>query len=186
MSPLENLPQKACKSKGKNPVCPYCNYFKCWRHGKYARKGFHREEDQPNDLIMWVFRFLCRNPACGRTFGVLPENVLPYQRFFWSDFLEVETESLSGKSCWGIFKALSVKASLPVVVRALRRIKQVREWAARLCRELEKPVTTMLASMGRVLAENLGWAVFTRRWFHALYPKRLVSDVNPHNLALNP
>ncbi len=117
---------------------------------------------------------------------MLPENVLPYQRFFWSDFLEVESESLSGKNCWGVFKAVSIKVSLAVIVRTLRRITQVCEWAARLCRELEKPVITTLASMGRVLAENLGWAVFTRRWFHALYPRRLVPDVNPHNSALQP
>ena len=182
----KKLEQNACKSKGKNPCCPYCSFFKSWKHGKYARKGFHRGADQPSDLILWVFRYLCRSPDCGRTFGVLPENVIPYQRFFWSDFLKVESESLSGKSCWGIFKSLSIKASLAVIVRTLRRIKQVREWAARLCRELEKPVTTTLASMGKYLAETLGWAVFTRRFFHALYPRRLVPDVNPHDSALQP
>lgn len=117
---------------------------------------------------------------------MLPENVLPYQRLFWSDLLEVESEYLSGKSRWCVFKGLAVKASLAVIVRALSRISQVREWAARLCRELEKPVTATLAGMGRILVETLGWAVLTRRWFHALYPKRLVSDMHPHNLALNP
>lgn len=182
----KKLEQNSCKSKGKNPCCPYCSFFKCWKHGSYFRKGFHQSEGQPSNLAEEVFRYLCRSPDCGRTFGVLPENVLPYQRFLWSDFLEVESESLSGKSCWGIFKSLSIKASLAVIVRTLRRINQVRKWAARLCRELEKPVTTTLASMGRVLAESLGWAVFTRRFSHALYPRRLVSDINPHNSALKP
>lgn len=180
----ENLPQNPCKSKGKNPHCPYCSFFKCWRHAKSSRKGFHRGTEQPTNIIIEVIRYICRSPDCGRTFSVLPEEVLPYQRFLWSDFLEIESESLSGKSCWGIFKSLSIKASLAVIVRTLRRINQVRKWAARLCRELDKPVTTTLASMGRVLAESLGWAVFTRRFSHALYPRRLVPDVNPHNLAL--
>ncbi|QOY37332.1 DUF6431 domain-containing protein [Anaerobacillus isosaccharinicus] len=52
--------------------CPDCDH-KLYRHGKYFRSAITKKK------ITWIpiYRFLC--PACGKTFSLLPDFLLPYQ-----------------------------------------------------------------------------------------------------------
>ena len=52
--------------------CPDCDH-KLYRHGKYSRSVITKKK------ITWIpiYRLLC--PACGKTFSLLPDFLLPYQ-----------------------------------------------------------------------------------------------------------
>ena len=178
--------------KGEHTACPHCGFTLCWRHGRYPRKGGHRTPEAAANLIVLVPRGLCRNPSCGRSFCILPKDVLPYQRFFWPDFLRIAELAESGKKAYRIAAELAMdgkhcrtmEVGLAVIGRTLRRIQEFRAWLGRVAQELEIAISQCLEETVGGVLECMGWFGFTRRWFHALYPARIHPEGNPHNSAL--
>jgi hypothetical protein len=135
-------------------------------------------------LVLLVRRRLCRNPSCGRSFAVLPLDVIPYQRFFRSDFFGIASMAESGKSAYRIAGELDMDVGDSVVRRTLSRIGQLRGWLVGVSKELSLRVWERLETGAGIVLGALGWFKFTRRWFHALYPKRMYPEACQHNLAL--
>jgi hypothetical protein len=100
MPPDDKIPVNITERKDycRRPACPYCGFSRSWKHGKYRRKGFHRPLVGPRQELVAVQRYVCRAPPCDRTFSELPEDVLPYCRFFLSDLLGIEDDWTEGKS----------------------------------------------------------------------------------------
>ena len=166
--------------------CPYCGGKHCWWYGYYMRKGFHRALGGAAKLILWVHRRLCRNPVCGRAFSVLPLDVISYQRFFWPDFLRVAAMAESGKSAYGIAAELDMDVGDSVVRRTLGRIGELRHWLERVAKELSMTASQGLEAAAEVVLGCMDWFKFSRRWFHALYPRRIYPEAYQHNSASFP
>jgi hypothetical protein len=166
--------------------CPHCGCGHCWCHGSYPRKGFHRSLGEATNLIVWVPRWLCLNPSCRRSFGVLPEDVIPYQRFFWPDFLHIADMAESGVTVYRIAAELDMDVSGSVIRRTLGRIGELRAWLVRISRELDAVIRQGMQGAADAVLDGMNWFCFTRRWFHALYPRRISALGNPHNSALFP
>jgi hypothetical protein len=189
MSPANNLRYSRFafkREEQETPPCPYCGFEVCWGHGRYPRKGFHRRADEPTNQILWIPRCLCRSPACGRSFCILPADVLPYQRFFWPDFLLIAARVESGSTPYRIAAALAMTVGLAVIVRTVQRIQEFRAWAVRVAQELDVAISRSLKETVSGVVRVLDWFRFTRRWFHALCPARICPEGNPHNSALSP
>jgi hypothetical protein len=120
--------------------------------------------------------------------------VLPYQRFFWPDFLHIAELAATGKNPYRIAAALAMvgehcrtmTVGLAVIVRTLQRIREFRAWVARVAQELDVAVSQSLKETVSGVVRVLDWFRFTRRWFHALYPARFCPEGNPHKSALSP
>ena len=183
MSPFEKISIPSPDSKGEIH-CPYCHWCKIWKHARYTRKGFHRLPDACLCQTLEVLRYLCRNPVCGRTFSLLPEDVLPYCRFFLSALFSIAEDLDSGKSAYWIAKR-RWELSLPVILRAAARIKQVQFWLVRICHETAQSIEGCFQTLAKRVEKALGWVRFTRYWYHTFYPRRTRHILNPHNLTIN-
>ncbi len=53
--------------------CPGCDHKKLYRHGRYSRSAITKKKI----TRIPIYRLLC--PACGKTFSLLPDFLLPYQ-----------------------------------------------------------------------------------------------------------
>lgn len=185
MSPSHKIPGNRSGSNGKDScqTCPYCGFPRCWKHGRYRRKGFHQPGAGSPQKLVAVQRSLCRNPPCERTFSVLPEEVLPYCRFFLDGLLSIAHDLTEGKSSYGIAK-FRWGLSLRVILRAVSLIRKVTPWLEGLCRETTGNIGTCFQSLVKTVREKFSWFDFTRRWFHGLYPCRAGNIFNPHNLCI--
>lgn len=186
MSPEVNI---ADSDPGSNrnrprPACPYCGFPRCWRHGSYRRKGFHRSLVDPSRELVAVQRSVCRHPSCERTFSVLPETVLPYCRFFLDGLLSIAGERAAGKSSYWIAKH-RWGLSLRVVLRAVALIGRSGMVLEQMCREAVGQVAAGFATLVTAVRERCSWPAFTRRWFHGLYPCRAGQIFNPHKTGIS-
>lgn len=180
------VPVKNCSGKRShtNPQCPYCSWSIVWRHTSYKRTGFHSREFENPPRAIIVLRCLCKNPLCGRTFGVLPSGTLPYCRFAFEDFLSISRRLLLGATPYSIWKSWpNSTVSLKAFAGLFSLIKRVMAFISAWVRETGLVVTGILEYMCRPLLEKVSWFTFTTRWYHALYPKRIWPFHNPHNLA---
>ena len=184
MSPGNKVLDFRVEGKGKKRVCPYCAFERCWRHGRYSRKGFHRRPWQPPGLLVWVRRYRCRGPGCGRTFSVLPAGVLPYQRFFRGDFFTLAGWVLSGKGAYAIARDWILGVGLAVIRRTAERIRQVKAWVEKVALEQGMEIYASLKKTVSGVLQDVDWPSFTCRWFHAVYPRRVFPEAAPHNSAL--
>ena len=174
--------REGCKGHS-NPNCPFCNYFIVWKHAKYTRMGTHSKTHKNPPDEKKVQRCKCQRPVCGRTFGVLPSETLPYCRFDFNDFLSIYAQSLKDMGAYSIWKACQLwQISLATIIRLLALIKKVMRFIENWCRETDEPVTEDFKAMCFSLLKNRSWFTFTSRWYHALYPARLWENQNPHNL----
>jgi len=183
MSPLEKISIPPSSSKGERR-CPYCHHSKCWKHGHYTRKGFHRLPGECQCQTVDVLRYLCRNPPCERTFSLLPEDVLPYCRFFLSGLLGITDDQDAGKSAYWIAKS-RWELSLSVILRAIDRIKQLQPWLVLVCHETAQRTEGCFQTLAKRVENALGWIRFIRYWYHTFYPLRIGHIPNPHNLTIN-
>jgi len=185
MPPGNKIPVNVSGSKGNLvlPACPYCGFSRCWKHGKYQRKGFHRPQSEPLQELVAVQRYLCRSSPCDRTFSDLPEGVLPYCRFFLSGLLSIADDRTKGKSSYWIAK-YRWGLSLRVILRAVSLIRKVIPWVEGFCREAAGSVVSGFQALVKTVREKSSWFDFTRRWFHGLYPCRAGNIFNPHNLGI--
>ena len=185
MPPRHKIPVNSSGSKGNCvcPTCPYCGYSRCWKHGKYLRKWFHRPLAGPIQEPVPAQRYLCRNPPCDRTFSELPEGVLPYCRFSLDGLLSIASDRAEGKSSYWIAK-FRWGLSLRVILRAVVLVRKVTLWLEGVCREAAGSVGNGFQSLAKTVREKFSWADFTRRWFHGLYPCRARNIFNPHNVGI--
>jgi len=186
MSPIPKITNPSPKSHhiSKSIKCPYCNNTHCWRHGSYTRKGFYSKTSQNGWIIRTVQRFLCREVSCKHTFSVLPEDVLPYCRFFWKDFLSINRELNRGTSAYSI--ALKEwKLSPRIIYRVKGLICNVHTWLKQLCREASREATDNFEKLVKTALQTHSWFVFTRMWFHHIYPCRIGKILNPHNFGID-
>ncbi|MFH0919236.1 MAG: hypothetical protein V1913_02650 [Fibrobacterota bacterium] len=185
MAPRNKIPVNSSGSKGNLtcPSCPYCGFSRCWKHGKYSRKGFHHPQAAPPQEPEAVQRYLCRSPPCGRTFSVLPQEVLPYCRFYLSGLFSIAKTLEEGWSAYWVAKH-QWALSLRVILRAYALIQKATLWLEGVCREADLSVGAGLESLVSAAQEAFSWFGFTRRWFHGLYPRRAGKIFNPHNLGI--
>jgi len=183
MSPIEKISIPPSSSKEERR-CPYCHHPKCWKHGRYSRKGFHHLPGDCQCQIIYIARYLCRNPPCERTFSLLPEDVLPYCRFFQSGLISVADDRDAGKSAYWIAKS-RWELPLSVILRVTARIKQLQPWLVQVCHETAKSIEGRFQTLTRRVENTLGWVRFTRYWYHTFYPRRTCHIPNPHNLTIN-
>ena len=185
MSPWNKISANSSGSKGNlsHPRCPICGFKRCWKHGKYRRKGFHRPHAELLLTPVPVQRYLCLAPPCGATFSGLPEGVLPYCRFFLSDLFSLADTLDEGWSAYWIAKH-QWDLSLRVILRASLLIQKATLWLESLCRETGATVETGFQMLVDSVRKPFSWFDFSRRWFHALYPCRAGNIFNPHNLGI--
>jgi transposase-like protein len=185
MPPTDKIAANSAVSKEKfnSPSCIYCGFPRSWKHGMYRRKGFHQRQNEPLRELVAVQRYLCRSAPCDRTFSELPDEVLPYCRFFMSGLLSIALDLTDGKSSywianyrWGL--------SLRVVLRAVSLIRKVTPWPEGLCREVTGSVSHDFQALVMAIREKVFRRDFSRRWFHAFYPCRAGNIFNPHNLGI--
>jgi hypothetical protein len=185
MSPEYKLPNNKPESKENNhfPACPYCGFIRCWKHGAYERKGFHMPSSEPQHGTVVVQRYQCRQPSCGHTFSILPEEVLPYCRFFWNGLLQIAATLTEGKSAYWIAK-YQWCLSLRVILRAVGLIQRVTPWLEQRYREATGSIETGIQALAQAVRKTMSWFSFTRYWFHGFYPCRAGHIYNPHNLGI--
>jgi hypothetical protein len=185
MSPENKVLDFRGESKGKKRICPYCGFGICWCHGRYSRKGFHRGPVRRLVILAWVRRYLCRSPDCGRTFSMLPPGVLPYQRFFRSDFFTLSGWILAGRSAYSIARDWGLGVGQTVIRRAGERIWQVKAWVEKVAQEEWAAMYPILRKTVSGLLRFMDWPSFTGRWFRAVYPRRAFPEATPHNPLLH-
>lgn len=173
---------EGCKEHS-NPNCPFCNYFIVWKHAKYIRTGTHSKSHKNPPEERKVQRCKCQRPGCGRTFGILSGDTLPYCRFDFNDFLVIHAQSRKGMGAYAIHKACQLlQVSLAAIKRLLVLIKRVMRFITNWYRETGEPITEDLKAMCCSLLKDQSWFKFSSRWYHTLYPARLWPSENPHNL----
>jgi len=185
MSPWNKISANGSGSKGNllHPRCPICGFRRCWKHGKYRRKGFHRPQAEPLQEPVAVQRYLCLAPPCGSTFSELPEGVLPYCRFFLDDLFGLAHTLSEGWSAYWIAKH-QWGLSLRVILRADLLIRKATPWLESICREAISNVSVDFLILVKAARKPFSWFGFVRRWFHGLYPRRAGNIFNPHNLGI--
>jgi len=92
----------------------------------------------------------------------------------------------SGMSAYGIAAELDMDIGDSVIRRTLGRIGELRQWLERVAKELSMTVSQGLEAAAGVVLGCMDWFKFTRRWFHALYPRRIYPEAYQHNLASSP
>ncbi len=163
--------------------CCFCGGIRIWKHGHYNRTCFYLKISINPPPNIKVQRFLCKAPACDRSFSVLPQDAVPYCRFFFKDFRQLYDYSQKGGSAYSLWKSCSLPGvSLSIIGRLLCLFKKVLSHVQRLCREVDEAVSENLNGMSHFLIKTHTWFGFTTRWYHALYPARLWEIQNPHNL----
>ena len=167
-----------------SPACPYCGFSRCWKHGTYRRKGFHRPLADPSRALVSVQRSVCRHPLCERTFSELPEMVLPYCRFFLDGLLSIAGERADGKSSYWIAKH-RWGLSLRVVLRAVALIGRAGVVLERMCREVTGCAVSGFTTLVKRARETCSWWEITRAWFRGLYPCRAGNIFNPHKTGIS-
>ena len=154
--------------------CVFCAFDRIWKHGTYSRTATYAKEfkNPPEEKV--VQRYLCQNPACKRTFGQLPEDILPYCRFPFDEFISLSKKAVSGKGTYSIWKSCRLLfVSLAAIKRLLTLFKRVLSFIQNWCRELDIPIIPELNILCTRLLTKHTWFAFSTRWYHALYPKRL-------------
>ena len=171
------------KSKKPYLKCPRCNENVCWKHRGYNRKGFHNKNENGETPLIFVQCYQCQNPSCKASFNDLPENVLPYTRFFLPDFLELFTLFAKGYSAWKIYKTSSFgkRISLAIIQRLIITFKKVLSFIQSWIRELNCTISNNLETMVHTLQHCVSWFDLTRRWFRTIYPFRFSQNFNPQN-----
>jgi len=185
MSPIQKITNPISEDQHISEFikCPYCNNNHCWKHGTYTRKGFHSQTPQNGWILRTVQRFLCRDVSCKQTFSLLPEDVLPYCRFFYSDLLSIIHQFNQGMTAYSIAHK-HWKLSLRIILRIKRLIHIVYIYLEQLCREFSIRIGGSFSNMVFSLSQRLSWFRFTRIWFHHIYPCRIKKNLNPHNLGI--
>ncbi len=157
MSPKYKLPNSKPGSKGNlsRPDCPYCGFSRCWKHATYERKGFHRPKSEHQHGTVAIQRYLCLNPPCEHTFSVLPENVLPYCRFFLDGLIGIADALADGMSAYRIAK-YQWSLSLRVILRAVSQIKNtVTPWLAKLYQEATGTIKTGFQALTQAVLKTI-------------------------------
>jgi len=114
---------------------------------------------------------------------MLPEQVLPYCRFFLVGLLSIANDKAAGKSSYWIAK-YRWGLSLRIILRAVSLILKVTSWLTRVCQEFTGGIETGFHPLVKTVRERLSWFVLTRRWFLGLYPCRAGNTLHPHNLGI--
>lgn len=173
-----------CKANRQTIRCKFCFFRHCWKHGIYLRTGTHSKYPQNPPVPIPVQRFLCRNPACKRTFSRLPENTLPYCRFTFKDFLLAAHLFQKGKNAYKIWKCLDFcEVSLKIIKRLCLLILRANVFLSKWYREIKLESTCYITTIFDLLLKRFTWSTITSRWYRAIYPKRLWPIFNPHNLT---
>lgn len=157
------------KKNGFVPCCPFCLLSHVWRHGTYERKGFHSRHGS-EQIISVVQRYRCVNPDCPHcTFSVLPDGVIPYCRFFWSDLLRIHETSRERASSYKIARQwFGISVSAVWHVRKL--LGRLSDWAQQQYRELMNGKTVSdLQQCVEGLVQKHGGTVLRYQWFRTNY-----------------
>ncbi len=183
MPSANNLSDNSINGNPHRPDgCPFCYFNRIWKHGSYKRNGFHEKIYDVMPEGKNIQRYLCKSPFCSRTFSELHEEVLPYCRFYWTDFLRFFCLSFSGKNAYSIWKENSLASvSIPTFYRLIALFKKALVFVKNTCREMDISISGNLKDMCSFLLESWSWFRFTSHWYHAIYPGRLWQNENPHN-----
>lgn len=156
MPPSDKIPGNNSGNKGNLafPQFPYCGFSRCWKHGKYWRKGFHRPQAEPLQELVAVQRYLCRGSPCDRTFSELPEGVLPYCRFFLSALFSIADDWTEGRSSYWIAK-YRWGLSLRVILRTVSLIRKMIPWLEGFCRETAGSVGNGFQLLAKTIREKV-------------------------------
>ena len=143
-------------------TCCFCGSTHFWKHGHYIRTGFYwlvLKNPPPEKKIQ---RYLCKASSCDRTFSALPEDVLPYCRFFFKDFLHLYENSLKGGSAYSLWKICHLmEVRLRTIVRLLSLFRKVLSLVQKWCREMDGTVTENLGYLSHFLVKKYSWFGFT-------------------------
>lgn len=163
--------------------CPVCHCTDCPYHGRYIRKGFHREASGEVILVV-ILRYLCLNPACERrTFSILPPNVLPYCRFFWPSILSILQATTVGMNPSTLAERWHV--SRRVIVHATAVLEQMGEWFDRVHQEVCDGIQRSgFESMVKMVVHKLGRIELIHRWYRYCYPRRFPDKNRSHTIRL--
>jgi hypothetical protein len=158
-------------AKGHTIACPWYNSPRWWRHGSYTRTYFHSRTDTAISEKRRVQRYLCRASACERTFSVLPDDVVAYCRFTWSDLLDIGRSLAAGISAYRLARHVW-HVGRGVITRARSLLARLAGWLGALCREISDGAAGPgeLEGMAALAREHYGRHEFTHRWCRHLYP----------------
>lgn len=163
--------------------CCFCSGIRIWKHGHYLRTFFYLKTSINPPMGKKVQRYLCKDATCDRTFSALPQDVLPYCRFFFNDFCQLYENFEKGGTAYSLWQACHLmEVSLAAIQRLISLFKKVLILIHNLCRELDINLTENLDSMSHFLIKKYSWFGFNYRWYHSIYPARLWEIQNPHNL----
>ncbi|MFC1586517.1 hypothetical protein ACFL5V_13295 [Fibrobacterota bacterium] len=182
MPSTNNLPEQG--NLGKPKCCVFCHFTILQIHSHYERKGTHSRtfENQHDPITVTCWR--CQNPNCRRIFSVLPPGTLPYCRFRSEDVISIASQFQEGKSAYAVWKSwASSRLGLKVFVRLRVLILRVLLFITAWAREIEQSIHGSLKSLCQSIINRVSWTIFTTRLYHALYPRRLWPEANPHNSA---
>jgi hypothetical protein len=114
----------------------------------------------------------------------LPEEVLPYCRFFLNGLSGIIHDLAEGRTAYWIAK---YRWSLPLrtILRAIGLIKKVTPWLERMYQEATGTIKMGFQALTQAVRKTMPWFPFTRHWFHRFYPCRAGHIFNPHNLGIN-
>lgn len=119
-----------------------------------------------------VQRYRCRNPACNRTFSILPPDVVPYSRFFWPDLLSVGRGLAAGATPYRLARS-QWHVGPGVIVRARVLLNRLGRWFGELCREITGGVVPVgLEAMAGLVTQHYGRPEFVHMWYRHIYPCR--------------
>ena len=186
MSPIPKITNTdhKCQFIKDSIKCPYCNNGSYWKHGSYTRKGFHFKVYKNGCNLRIVQRFLCREVSCKHTFSVLPEDVLPYCRFFYNDLLDIIKNLKNGATAYFLsFQEWDL--SPRILCRIKNLLKKVHPWLKELLQEALYKMAEKFETLVSTVLQKYSWFVFTRMWFHHIYPSRTGKILNPHNSGLS-
>jgi hypothetical protein len=172
------------------PRCPTCHSCHQHKHGCYNRNGFHlRHKDTlpTHAHEVKVMRFRCLNPECPRcTFSDLPQNVMPYYRFYWQDILDIRQSLSTGLTPWFLAKMIW-NVGCAAIRRLVRMLTSLIPWIESQHQEITNGLPTCgLERMVRIIIAKLGRNQLVYRWYRHRYPLRFFEQTHvPHNSALS-
>ena len=182
MPSTNNLPEQG--HLGKPKCCIFCHFTILQIHSYYERKGTHSKIFENQHVPVTVACWRCKNPGCKRIFSVLPPGTLPYCRFTSEDVFSIAGEFNEGKSAYAVWKSwASSRLGLKVFVRLRVLIRRVMFFVTVWAREMVLSATGSLNQLCQSILSRVSWTTFTTSWYHALYPRRLWPECNPHNSA---
>jgi hypothetical protein len=148
----------------------------------FAKGSTGGRQNHDRNLFQYK-RYICRDPPCKRTFSVLPEEVLPYCRFFLGDLLNLAQTLAEGWSAYWIAKH-QWELSLRVILRGGLLIQKAELWLEDVCRKTALSFGADLQSLVELALKTFSWFGFTQRWFQHLYPCRIGRALTQHNLGI--